>query len=197
MGSLREELPPRTLVIPDQLLDRTRHRDDTFFGEGLVVHVSLADPFAPALRQAFLDGAAKAGHPVHDGGTYVCMEGPQFSTRAESRWYREFGCSVIGMTGVSEARLCREAEIAYAAMSLVTDYDAWRVSEEAVTATEILEVLKANSRAATEVVCGAVEACPEGDLPENHSLQSALITPLDEVPDETKIRLGPILAPYL
>src|SRR5688572_6706421 len=123
VGSLREDLPPRTLVVPDQFLDRTRHRADTFFGEGAVAHVSMAEPFAPALRRVLVAAARARGHEVADGGTYLCMEGPQFSTRAESLWYRSLGCSVIGMTNLTEARLCREAEIAYATLSLVTDFE--------------------------------------------------------------------------
>ncbi|MFV1959245.1 MAG: MTAP family purine nucleoside phosphorylase, partial [Planctomycetota bacterium] len=114
VGSLREEIPPRTFVVPDQIVDRTRHRDDTFFGDGLVAHVSMADPFSPALRRIAARAARKVGRRVREGGTYVCMEGPQFSTRAESRWYRAQGWHVIGMTCVTEARLCREAEVAYA-----------------------------------------------------------------------------------
>ncbi len=196
VGSLREHLPPRTLVVPDQILDRTRHRPDTFFGQGLVAHVSLADPFSPALRDALVEGASRAGHAVHEGGTYLCMEGPQFSTRAESRWYRSVGCDVIGMTCVSEARLCREAEIAFASLSLVTDFDAWREAEEGVRAAEILDVLRENAMAATDIVRAAIPLVPAGDLPEMHALETAMVTPLDAVPAATLDRLAPILAPY-
>ena len=197
VGSRREHLPPKSLVVPDQFIDRTRHRGDTFFGDGIVAHVSLADPFSAELRQALLEGAEAAGVAAHDGGTYLCMEGPQFSTRAESRWYRAMGCDIIGMTSLTEARLCREAEIAYASLAMVTDYDAWREDEGAVTAAEILEVLHANSAAARKVLCEAVPRIPAGDLPDNHSLRNAIVTPLREVPDDTKMRLGPILAPYV
>jgi len=197
VGSLREELPPRTLVVPDQYLDRTRHRPDTFFGDGIVAHVSLGDPFSEGLRQALVTGAKSLDLPVQDGGTYVCMEGPQFSTRAESKWYRSLGGDVIGMTSLTEARLCREAEIAYASLCMVTDYDAWRESEEAVVVSEILEVLKANVEAARQVLCATMPHVPEGPLPENDSLAHAILTPLHEVPEETKIRLGPILGRYL
>jgi 5'-methylthioadenosine phosphorylase len=197
VGSLREDLPPRTLVVPDQFIDRTHHRPDTFFGEGVVVHVSLADPFAPAVRRALVEGARATGHDVRDGGSYLCMEGPQFSTRAESVWYRAMGCHVIGMTAITEARLCREAEIAYAALSLVTDYDAWRPHEAGVDASEILAVLKENVQAGREVVRAAVARIPTGDLPENRSLESAIVTPLDRIPAETRRRLLPILRPYI
>ena len=197
VGSLREELPPRTLVVPNQYIDRTRHRPDTFFGDGIVAHVSLGDPFSEGLREALVAGARSLDLPVQDGGTYVCMEGPQFSTRAESTWYRSMGCDVIGMTSLTEARLCREAEIAYASLCMVTDYDAWRETEETVVVSEIIAVLKDNVEAARKVLCAAVPLVPEGSLPENDSLQHAIITPLDEVPEETKTRLGPILGRYL
>ena len=197
VGSLREELPPRTLVVPDQYVDRTRHRPDTFFGDGVVAHVSLADPFSEGLRQALVTGARSLDLPVKDGGTYLCMEGPQFSTRAESTWYRGMGCDVIGMTSLTEARLCREAEIAYASLCMVTDFDAWRESEEAVVASEIIAVLKDNVEAARQVLCATMPHVPEGALPENDSLKHAIITPLREVPEETRIRLGPILGRYL
>jgi 5'-methylthioadenosine phosphorylase len=197
VGSLREDLPPRTLVVPDQIVDRTRHRETTFFGDGLVVHVSMADPFSAAVRQALLAGARDVGVAARDGGTYLCMEGPPFSTRAESRWYRSLGADVIGMTAGSEARLCREAEIAYASLSLVTDYDAWRAAEAPVSAEEILAVLRANTETAIRVVGAALAHVPELDLPEHRSLDTALVTPLDKVPAETRRRLAPLLARVL
>ena len=197
VGSLREELPPRTLVVPDQYVDRTRHRPDTFFGDGVVAHVSLADPFSEGLRQALVTGARSLELPVKDGGTYVCMEGPQFSTRADSTWYRSMGCDVIGMTSLPEARLCREAEIAYASLCMVTDFDAWRETEEAVVASDIIAVLKDNVEAARQVLCATMPHVPESALAENDSLKHAIITPLREVPEETRIRLGPILGRYL
>jgi 5'-methylthioadenosine phosphorylase len=196
VGSLREDLPPRSLVVPDQFVDRTRHRVDTFFGEGIVAHVSLADPFSPALRKALLDGASATGFPAVDGGTYLCMEGPQFSTRAESLWYRSMGCSVIGMTSLTEARLCREAEIAYAPLCLVTDYDAWRPSEAGVDAAEVMAVLRENAHRAAEVLAAAVARAPRGPLPENSVLAAALITPLDRIPPEARERLAAILRPH-
>lgn len=197
VGSLVEELAPRRLVVPDQFLDRTRHRQDTFFGQGLVAHVSLAEPFAPDLRRVLVETARALGHDPADGGTYLCMEGPQFSTRAESLWYRALGCSVIGMTNLSEARLCREAEIAFAALSLVTDYDAWRPHAAGVDAAEILSVLKDNAHVAHRVIQQAIPRLPQGLLPENHALAQALVTPLDRIPAATRARLLPILEPYL
>lgn len=197
VGSLKEELSPRTLVVPDQFLDRTRHRVDTFFGDGVVAHVSLAEPFAPALRRVLVAAARACGHEVADGGTYLCMEGPQFSTRAESLWYRALGCSIIGMTNLTEARLCREAEIAYATLSLVTDYDAWRPHAAGVDAAEILAVLRDNAHVAHEVMVEAVRRVPEGPLPENHALATALVTPVDRIPAAARARLLPILGPYI
>jgi 5'-methylthioadenosine phosphorylase len=197
VGSLREELAPRTLVVPDQFFDRTRHRADTFFGDGLVAHVSLAEPFAPALRQALLASARERGHKVVDGGTYVCMEGPQFSTRAESQAYRALGAAIIGMTNLTEARLCREAEIAYGALSLVTDYDAWRPHEAGVDTAEILAVLRDNAHVAHAVILDAIGRLPREPLPENRVLAAALVTPLERVPAATRARLLPLLQPYL
>ncbi len=196
VGSLAEELPPRTLVVPDQAFDRTRHRRDTFFGDGLVAHVSLAEPFAEGMRQVLLDAAASIGQAVTDGGTYVCMEGPQFSTRAESLSYKARGFTVIGMTAYTEARLCCEAEIAYANLNLVTDYDAWRPHEAGVDTAEILEVLAHNSHVARDVLRAAVPRVPRAPLPENAVLGTAMITPLDKVPEATLARLQAILAPY-
>jgi 5'-methylthioadenosine phosphorylase len=196
VGSLREDLPPLSLVAPDQYIDRTRHRADTFFGDGVVAHVSLAEPFSTALRTALVEAGRRCGYPVHGGGTYLCMEGPQFSTRAESRWYRSLGCDVIGMTSLTEARLFREAEIAYACLAMVTDYDAWREGEDAVSTAEILSVLQRNAEAARLVLEAAIPLTPEGDLPENHALRDAILTPLDRAPAETLERLGPLLSRY-
>lgn len=197
VGSLREELPPRQLVVPDQFLDRTRHRVDTFFGDGLVAHVSLADPFSHELRSVLLSAARDLGHEPRDGGTYLCMEGPQFSTRAESRFYRQIGCDVIGMTALTEARLCREAELPYASLNLVTDYDAWRPQEQGTSASEILAVLRDNAHVAEQVLAAAIPRVPTGPLPEHGALRTALVTPLAQVPPDTLRRLAAILAPYL
>ena len=197
VGSLVEELPPRALVVPDQFLDRTRHRPDTFYGDGLVVHVSMAEPFAAAMRTALLDAARELGHAARDGGTQICMEGPQFSTRAESLIWKGLGCHVIGMTAMTEARLAREAEIAYASLNMVTDYDAWRPDEAGVDTAEILAVLHDNADVGKAILRAALLRVPDGPLPENGVLRSAMITPLDKVPPATIARLQAILAPYL
>lgn len=197
VGSLREELPPRTLVVPDQFFDRTRHRPDTFFGEGVVAHVSLADPFSQPLRLALMTAAVEAGQAPYDGGTYVCMEGPQFSTRAESVFYAGVGGSIIGMTALSEARLCREAEMAYGLLSLVTDYDAWRPHADGVEAGEILAVLRDNAHVAHDVLYRAIGLVPAGPLPENRALDTALVTQPGSIPAATRERLGPLLARVL
>lgn len=197
VGSLRADLPPRRLVVPDQFVDRTRQRAATFFGGGLVAHVSLAEPFSPVLRQALVAAARRLGHDPLDGGTYLCMEGPQFSTRAESRLYQAWGCAVIGMTAHTEARLCREAELPYASLNLVTDYDAWHPAEAAVEARAILAIVRDNAAAAAAVLAEAIPHLPTGPLPEHSALATALVTPLDQVPAETLARLEVLLAPYL
>lgn len=197
VGSLREDLPPRMLVVPDQFLDRTRHRPDTFFGDGLVAHVSMAEPFSEPLRKTLIQAAHDRGHQITAGGTQICMEGPQFSTRAESLIWKSLGCDVIGMTALTEARLAREAEIAYASLNLVTDYDAWRPEERGVDAADILAVLRDNAHVGKDVLRRAVALVPKEDLPENTVLKTALITPLAQVPEATKERLAAILAPYL
>src|SRR5262249_24951466 len=153
---------PGHLVVPDQILDWTRGgRPSSFFGDGLVVHVSLADPYCPALRAALLDAARGAtGKTVHDGGTYICVEGPQFSTRAESALYRSCGMDIIGMTAMPEARMAREAELCYAAMSLVTDYDCWRAGNEAVDAGLVAATMAVNVSAAAKTLADLVRKLP-------------------------------------
>ncbi len=161
-GSLREELAPRHAVIPDQFIDRTRHRADTFFEGGIVAHASLADPVCPELAVALEQGAREGGLNVRRGGTYVCMEGPQFSTRAESNLYRSWGADVIGMTNLTEARLAREAELCYASLALVTDYDCWREWTEDVSVEAILAVLAENASAARRSLAEAVRRVEPG-----------------------------------
>lgn len=153
VGSLREEIAPRHLVIPDQLIDRTRHRpESSFFGEGIVGHVSFAEPYCCELRTTVLAAAREAGAVVHEKGTLVCMEGPMFSTRAESMLYRSWNADIIGMTVLPEAKLAREAEIAYATLALVTDYDCWRDTGEAVHTEMVVETMKANNETARRIV---------------------------------------------
>ena len=197
-GSLREEHPPRKAVIPDQFIDRTRHRADTFFGEGIVGHASLADPVCPALSAYLEEGARHGGLDVQRGGTYVCMEGPQFSTRAESRLYRSWGADVIGMTNLTEARLCREAEICYASLALVTDYDCWRESTEDVSVEVILSILRENAAAARRSLEEAVARVDPGRACGcRDAMRFGIITERAAIPGPAKERLRPILRKYL
>ncbi len=203
VGSLKEELSPGTIVIPDQIIDRTYLRKNTFFGDGLVAHVSLADPFCPTLRKALMESCRECGKELgfkhHSGGSYVCMEGPAFSTRAESLLYREWGASVIGMTNLPEAKLAREAEIAYATLALVTDYDCWKEEEEAVDVATVLRVLHKNADNAKKLVveiAKRVSSLEPSELAAN-ALKNAMITKLSDVPRETIERLKPLLTKYL
>jgi 5'-methylthioadenosine phosphorylase len=202
VGSLREALSPRTLVIPDQLFDRTARREPTFFGDGLVVHQSFAEPFCSSLR-AHLDAAATGAREadtldteVVDGGTYVCIEGPQFSTKAESEFYRSQGWDVIGMTAIPEAKLAREAELAYAAVTGVTDYDVWR--EKSVTLEEVLENAAANEAALETLLTRAIRDLPADHTCDCHSALSGTInTPAKAVPEATRERLDLLVGEYL
>lgn len=178
IGSLREEMAPGHFVAVDQFIDRTVHRDHSFFGPGLVAHVSLADPVCPMLSGIAAGAGEAAGARVHRGGCYVAIEGMQFSTRAESRLYRQWGADVIGMTAMPEARLAREAELPYAVLGMVTDYDAWRDEEEGVEAADILAVMHANARIAREAV-GALARLLPAQRPSNpidRALDHALVT---------------------
>ena len=161
MGSLKEEHKPLEFVIPDQFFDRTRHRVDTFFGNGIVAHIAFADPICPQLAQAVEGACKKAGVTGKRGGTYVCMEGPQFSTRAESNVYRSWGMDVIGMTNLQEAKLAREAEICYVTVAMVTDYDCWHPHHDSVTVDQIVAVLLKNAENAARVVRETVAAMPK------------------------------------
>jgi 5'-methylthioadenosine phosphorylase len=202
VGSLKEALAPRHMVLPDQFIDLTRHRAGTFFGEGAVAHVSLAHPVCAALSdvlaQAYED-CALPGSMLHRGGTYVCIEGPQFSTLAESRLYRSWDASVIGMTNMPEARLAREAEIAYATLALVTDYDCWHEGHDAVTAEIAIANLMHNAanaqnllRACVRRLAAAAQASKAHD-----ALKQALVTPPAAMPEATRERLLPLLRKYL
>jgi 5'-methylthioadenosine phosphorylase len=198
VGSLKEELPPMTVVLPDQIIDRTVARPRTFFEGGAVAHVGLADPYCPCLSGAVARAAAAAARPVVEGGTYLCIEGPQFSTRAESNLYRAWGASVIGMTTMPEARLAREAELCYATIALVTDYDVWHETEEAVTVELVIANLRANTVAARDIV----RALADQGLPERRcscpdALRNAISTAPDAITPETRRRLGVIAERYL
>ncbi len=198
VGSMRESIAPRDVVVPDQLLDRTRGRASTFFGDGIAAHVSFADPFCPELAALLAVAARDAGARVHEGGTYLCMEGPAFSTRAESRLYRSWGVDVIGMTNLTEAKLAREAEICYATLALVTDYDCWHDGEEDVSVEALLAHLRANADLAARALRGAVAALPSTPgCACGRALASAVVTARAVVPESTRERLGPILHRWL
>lgn len=197
VGSLREELAPLHLVIPDQLIDRTRGRPSTFFGNGLVVHAGFADPFCPNLSTTLLEAARGADATVHRGGTLVVMEGPAFSTRAESNLYRAWGADLIGMTALPEAKLAREAEICYAAVACVTDYDCWHETAADVTAEMIISNLLHNVQTAKRVVQLAVARLPARDCPCPTALQGAIVTAEALVPAHVKQDLAPILRTYM
>ncbi len=200
VGSLREEIAPGELVVPDQFIDRTRHRPDTFYGDGVVVHVGFADPMCPSLRRTVAEAAAAAGGVVHRGGCYLCMEGPQFSTRAESTLYRQWGVTVIGMTNLQEAKLAREAEICFATLALVTDYDCWHTSEESVNVDRVLLVLRRNAELAQRAISHAVRALPargEQGCTCGEALRGALITEPAQITEERRRELWPLLGRYL
>lgn len=195
VGSLREEYAPRHVLLPDQYFDRTSRREHhTFFGGGIAGHVSFGDPVSAGLRAILRDAAVAEGAVVHDGGTYVNMDGPAFSTRAESEANRQLGFDVIGMTNLPEAKLAREAEIALATLAMITDYDCWKVEEEAVTAEAVMGHLHANVALAKRIVARAVALVPAEPLwPEHRSLDSAIMTPRSLWPEETVARLEPVL----
>ena len=198
VGSLKEQYRPLDLVIPDQFFDRTRGRISTFFGKGIVAHVGFAHPFCPQLSQIAHGSARSAGATVHQGGTYVCMEGPQFSTLAESRLYRSWGMDIIGMTNLQEAKLAREAEICYATIALVTDYDCWHPDHDQVTVEMIVANLMENAKTAQQVIAGAVDALPFARTCECASaLKHAIITRPEAIPAAAKRDLAPIVGKYV
>jgi len=198
VGSLKEEYAPRHAVVPDQFIDRTRHRADTFFGDGIVAHVAFAEPVCSSLAAALGESAAEAGLTVHRGGTYVCIEGPQFSTRAESSLYRSWGADVIGMTNLTEAKLAREAEICYASLALVTDYDCWREETAAVSVEAVLAILSENATAARKTMRAAVPRVDPGrSCGCRRALQYAILTDRKAISEAAKKRLVPIAGRYL
>ncbi len=198
VGSMREDISPGDFVVIDQFFDRTRHRVDTFFSDGVVGHVMFADPVCADVASACVACAKSLDIPVHDGGTYLCMEGPQFSTRAESRIYRTWGVDVIGMTNLQEARLCREAEICYATIAMSTDYDCWHESEEDVTVAAILAVMHSNVQHAQELIRVLVpRIATERTCPCKDALQYAILTDPARIPAETRDRLGLLLQKYI
>jgi len=198
VGSLRKEYKPLDLVIPARFIDRTMGRIGTFFGRGLAAHVGFAHPFCRLLSERAYRSALAAGATVHQGGTYVCMEGPQFSTLAESNLYRSWGAAIIGMTNLQEAKLAREAEICYTTIALVTDYDCWHPEHDHVTVDMIIANLTQNARTAQQVIAAAVEKLPfERTCECASALRYALITRPDAIPENTKRELAPIVAKYL
>lgn len=197
VGSLREHLAPGHVVIPDQFIDRTVARPSTFFGRGIVVHVSLADPVCPVLSAVVEAAARGAGGTVQRGGTYLCMEGPQFSTRAESHLYRQWGADIIGMTNWQEAKLAREAEICFASLALVTDYDCWKTDDHVVIA-DVLRVLAANSGLARRAVAEVAQHLPPArDCACARALEHAIITEPARIPAALRAELAPLIGKYL
>jgi len=198
VGSLRADFEPLHIVVPDQFFDRTAGRASTFFGRGLVAHVAFAHPLCPVLSTIAVESAERVGATVHRGGTYVCMEGPQFSTVAESNAYRQWGMDVIGMTNLQEAKLAREAEICYVTIALVTDYDCWHPGHDSVTVEMIIRNLTANAETARRLIADAVTKVPaERTCPCAQALATAIITRPDAVPPEIKRDLAPIVGKYL
>ena len=198
VGSLKEEYRPRDVVLPDQYFDRTSRREHhTFFGKGIVGHVSFADPVSSGLRGILRAACEETFIHYHDGGTYVNMDGPAFSTRAESNANRQLGFDVIGMTNLPEAKLAREAEIALATLAMITDYDCWKIEEEAVTAEAVMSHLKANVAAAKRILASAIPKIPAvPDWAEHRSLDGAIMTPKNLWPDDRKTVLEPILGRF-
>jgi 5'-methylthioadenosine phosphorylase len=198
VGSMREDIHPGDLVLPDQFFDRTSSRVSTFFDRDVVVHVAFADPVCSVLARAAHAAAVQTSATVHFGGTYLCIEGPQFSTRAESNIYRQWGVDVIGMTNLPEARLAREAELCYATLALATDYDCWHESASDVDIEAILDLLHRNVELAQEVIERTVSRVPPTrSCPCRTALQQAIITSPEMIPDAAKERLGLLIGPYL
>jgi 5'-methylthioadenosine phosphorylase len=196
VGSMREDIRPGDLAVPHQYIDRTRARPSTFFGDGIAAHVSFADPVCLSLAGWLADAADAAGARVHRGGTYVVIDGPQFSTRAESKLYRSWGVDVIGMTALPEAKLAREAEMSYATLALATDYDVWHHSEEAVTADAVVAVMRKNVAVARDVVARTV-ALVHGPSPHAHALENAIMTAPAAISPAARERLGLLIGKYL
>lgn len=195
-GSLREEFEPRHIVIPNQLIDRTRRRDLTFFGHGLVAHIGLADPFCQPFSKRVYEAVEQTGATVHWGATFVTIEGPRFSTKAESKLFRQWGCDIVGMTAIPEANLAREAEICYACMAHVTDYDVWH--EELVSVALVVERLLANVALSKQAIANLVPTLPaERSCECEHALRDAIITQREAIPNRVKRDLAPLLGKYL
>lgn len=198
VGSMKENIHPGELVMVDQFMDRTKDRPQTFFDEGIAVHVGFADPVCSILREALVKAAKKVRVPVHDGGTYICIEGPAFSSRAESKIYRSWGVDVIGMTNYQEARLAREAEICFATIALSTDYDCWHVDEGPVDVAMVLETMKKNVRNAQAAIREVMRNYDfDKNCACNESLKGAIITDPKAIHDNVKERLRPLIGKYI
>jgi len=198
VGSLKEDIRPLDIVIPDQFHDCTKQRISTFFGNGLVAHIAFADPLCPVLSKLVYDGAKKAGASVHSGGTLLCIEGPAFSTRAESNVYRQWGMDIIGMTSLQEAKLAREAEICYAAMALVTDFDCWHEAEAEVNVETVVQNLKKNISIAKRIIQIAVPQISNQRMCLcAQALKNAIMTDTDAIPPETRSKLDLLVGKYL
>ena len=199
VGSLQEEVIPGHVVVIDQFVDRTKNRAATFFEKGMVAHIAFGDPVCLTLRQYLLEASKNAGATFHDGGTYVCMEGPAFSTRAESNLYRSWGARVIGMTNLPEAKLAREASISYATLAMATDYDCWHTGHDDVTVEQVVAVLNANVSLAKRIVAEAVPliAAHDGPAPHHEALKGALLTPAEAIDPERKAALEPLIGHVL
>jgi len=198
VGSLKEDLHPLDIVLPDQFFDRTKARVSTFFGNGIVAHVSFGDPICHVLADVIAASGTDAGIPIKRGGTYVCMEGPQFSTKAESNTYRSWGMDLIGMTNLQEAKLAREAEICYTTMALVTDYDCWHADHDSVTVADIVRNLHKNSENAQKIIKAAVRRLPvDRTCKCGSALEHAILTDLKKAPSEMRAKLEVLLRKYL
>jgi 5'-methylthioadenosine phosphorylase len=198
VGSLRKEIAPGHLVVPDQFIDRTTQRPSTFFGGGIVAHVSLAEPFCPELSGQLLRAAKAASAFAHGGGVYLCMEGPQFSTRAESNLYRAWGADIIGMTNLQEAKLAREAEICFGTLAMATDYDCWNDEAGNVEIEQVLKILSSNVELAKKTIHNVIEAAPAArSCSCNNALKNAIITERRKIPKKVRADLRPIVGKYL
>ncbi|MFC1950074.1 S-methyl-5'-thioadenosine phosphorylase [Chloroflexota bacterium] len=198
VGSFKQEIKPSDLVIPDQIIDRTRNRVNSFFSEGIVAHVPFAEPFCPVLSQILFESTRQAGANVNQGGTYIAMEGPAFSTRAESRLYRSWGADIIGMTALPEAKLAREAEICYAVIACVTDYDSWHETNQPVTIDAILNIVRCNIEAVKKAIRLVVSRISEQRNCEcATALQTAIVTSPEQIPPEQKKKLNLLIGKYL
>jgi len=198
VGSMKESIEPGHIVVPDQFFDHTKNRKSTFFGEGVVAHVGFADPVCHELSEVLYEAGVRTGATMHKGGTYICMEGPQFSTRAESRIYRSWGVDVIGMTNVTEAKLAREAEICYATLALATDYDCWHETEEDVSVEAVIATLNRNVETAKSIIRDAVPRVPATRAcPCAEALKFGIMTPGNMIPEDAKKRLGLLIGRYI